>query len=81
MLMTAPVFEKFHHRMIDLILDSLVSDFFLKGDRVYEKGECAMELFLLTRGDVDLIDGKDKFMTVRGPSLLGEGEFFNHEPR
>mmetsp|Transcript_18981 Transcript_18981/g.39543 ORF Transcript_18981/g.39543 Transcript_18981/m.39543 type:complete len:2349 (+) Transcript_18981:25-7071(+) len=81
MLTTAPVFEKFEHRMIDLILDSLVSDFFLKGDTVYEKGECATELFLVTRGDVDLLDGKDKFMTVRSPSLLGEGEFFNHEPR
>ena len=81
MLTSAPVFEKFEHRVIDRILDSLVSDFFLKGDKVYEKGECATELFLITRGDVDLLDGKDKFMTVRSPSLLGEGEFFNHEPR
>ena len=81
MLSNAPIFEKFNSTFIDLVLDVLKSDFFLKGDILYEKGECAFELFLITRGAIDLIDGKEKFMTVNQGSLLGEGEFFNHEPR
>ncbi|GMH74967.1 hypothetical protein TL16_g06612 [Triparma laevis f. inornata] len=81
MLSNAPIFEKFQGAFIDLVLDVLKSDFFLKGDILYEKGECAFELFLITRGAIDLMDGKEKFMTVNQGSLLGEGEFFNHEPR
>ena len=81
MLTGAPIFEKFSSSAIDNILDMLESDFFLKGDVIYEKGECAFELFLITKGSIDLIDGKEKFMTVSVGSLLGEGEFFNHEPR
>jgi CRP-like cAMP-binding protein len=78
---TAPVFEKFESSFIDLILDELQSDFFLQGDVVYEKGECGKELYILTRGAVDLVDGKNKLMSVGMGSLLGEDEFFKHEPR
>ena len=78
---TAPVFEEFESSFIDSILDQLGSDFFLTGDIVYEKGECGKELFILTRGAVDLVDGKNKLITVGMGSLLGEDEFFKHEPR
>jgi hypothetical protein len=76
---SAPVFEKFEGKFIDQILDEMHSDFFLLGDTVYEKGECGRELFILTRGAVDLVDGKNKLMTVGAGSLLGEDEFFKHE--
>ena len=78
---SAPVFEKFDSSFIDQILDELKSDFFLAGDTVYEKGECGKELYILTRGSVDLVDGKNKLMTVGQGSLLGEDEFFKRQPR
>ena len=44
--------------MLNLVLEKLDSSFFLAKQIVYEKGECGFELFILTRGAVDMMDGK-----------------------
>ena len=80
-LKSAPIFDKFSVEFLSLLLDRLDSSFFLSKQTIYEKGECGFELFLLTRGSVDMMDGKNTLMTVRSGQLFGEGEFFKHEPR
>jgi len=77
----APVFKKCSLPFLNSVLDVLQSDFFLQEQTVWEKGECGFELYFITRGSVDLMDGKTKLLTVGNGAILGEGEFFNRTPR
>ena len=77
----APVFKQMTLTFLNNILDELDSDFFLNDTVVWDKGECGFEVYFLTRGNVDLMDGKNKLFSVGMGGLLGEGEFFARCPR
>jgi len=80
-LKSAPVFEKFDVWFLNKIIDRLDSEFFLAQQTVYEKGQCATELYMLSKGSIAMMDGKNTLMTIRNGQMFGEGEFFKHEPR
>jgi len=77
----APVFKELGSSFLNQVLDELDSDFFLNDTVVWDKGECGFEVYFLTGGNVDLMDGKNKLFSVGVGGLLGEGEFFACSPR
>lgn len=80
-LKNAVVFKGLSLNFLNHVLDILESDFFLHESIVWEKGECGFELYFITRGNIDLMERKNKLFSVGVGGMLGEGEFFKKEPR
>lgn len=69
-LKNAPIFKNCEVQFLNAVLGLLEGDFFLKDHEVWQKGECGFDMYFITRGNVDLFDGKNKLFSVGVGGLL-----------